>query len=112
MIRDCRIVHGHIFPYSPRAGTPAARMPQVDHARIKARAARLRAACAEQRRHWLAGLVGTTQRVLVETGGRAGHGESFAPVGFDAPQAPGTIVPARITGLEDGALIAHGQVHG
>jgi len=112
LVRACRIVHGHIFPYSPRAGTPAARMPQVDHARIRDRAARLRAACAEQRGQWLAGLVGSTQQVLVETSGHMGHGESFAPVRLDAPARPGTIVAARITGLEDGALIAHGRPHG
>jgi len=112
LIRECRIVHGHIFPYSPRAGTPAARMPQVDRALVKERAARLRATCAAERDHWLAGLVGGTQRVLVETSGLAGHGESFAPVRFTAPQAPGTIVPVTITGLEDGALIAQGHAHG
>jgi len=112
LVRECGIVHGHVFPYSPRAGTPAARMPQVDRAAVKARAARLRAACTEERARWLAGLVGGTQRVLVETSGLAGHGESFAPVRFAEPQAPGTILSARITGLEQGALIAHGRGHG
>lgn len=61
LVSDCRIVHGHIFPYSPRTGTPAARMPQVDRATIKARAARLRAACEARRADWLASLVGTRQ---------------------------------------------------
>ena len=112
LVRECRIVHGHVFPYSPRTGTPAARMPQVDHARIKDRAARLRQACAEERARWLAGLVGGTQQVLVETSGLAGHGESFAPVRFTTPQRPGAIVPMTITGLEQGALIAHGLPHG
>lgn len=112
LVHECRIVHGHVFPYSPREGTPAARMPQVDRAIIRERAARLRAACMEQRYRWLCGLVGSEQRVLVETSGLAGHGESFAPIRFAMPQMPGTIVTARITGLEDGALIAHGRAHG
>jgi len=112
LVRDCRIVHGHVFPYSPREGTPAARMPQVDKALIRDRAARLREACAVGRQAWLATLVGTEQRVLIETSGIAGHGESFAPVRFATAQAVGKIVAARITGLEDGALIAHGPDHG
>ncbi len=111
LVHECRIVHGHIFPYSPRAGTPAARMPQVDGAAIRERAALLREACAMQRIGWLRALVGTQQRVLVETGGVTGHAENFAPVRFDTPQTPGRIVAARIAGLEDGALIAHGQAH-
>jgi len=106
LIRECQIVHGHIFPYSPRAGTPAARMPQVDRATIKARAARLRAACAEERQRWLQSLVDTTQSVLVERNGASGHAENFAPVRFAAPQLPSSIVRARITGLEKDALIA------
>ncbi|MBO9579362.1 MAG: tRNA (N(6)-L-threonylcarbamoyladenosine(37)-C(2))-methylthiotransferase MtaB [Sphingobium sp.] len=111
LVRECRIVHGHIFPYSPRAGTPAARMPQVDPSRIKARAARLREACAEQRATWLSSLVGTRQAVLVETSGHAGHAENFAPVRFSAPQPAGEIVSVRIAGVEDGALIAQERAH-
>ena len=109
LVRDCHIVHGHIFPYSPRAGTPAARMPQVEPALVKDRAARLRAACAEQRAAWLASLVGTHQNVLIETSGRAGHAEAFAPVRFLTSQPVGEIVSVRIAGLEDGALIAQEQ---
>ncbi|MES2157423.1 MAG: tRNA (N(6)-L-threonylcarbamoyladenosine(37)-C(2))-methylthiotransferase MtaB [Pseudomonadota bacterium] len=106
LIADCHIVHGHIFPYSPRTGTPAARMPQVDRAIIKARAARLRAACEGQRETWLGSLVGTRQSVLVELSGMRGHAENFAPVRFATPQTPGAIVAATITGLEKGVLIA------
>jgi threonylcarbamoyladenosine tRNA methylthiotransferase MtaB len=112
LMAECRIVHGHVFPYSPRAGTPAARMPAVHPAEVKARAARLRAACADERARWLAGLVGSTQQVLVETSGLCGHGTSFAPVRFAQAQPPGTIINATITGLEDGALLAHGPIHG
>lgn len=106
LVDDCAIVHGHIFPYSPRTGTPAARMPQVDHATIKARAARLRAACAAQRDAWLRNLIGTTQSVLVERSGLTGHAENFAPIRFPTAQPASTIVRATITGLEKDALIA------
>ncbi|MET0248288.1 MAG: MiaB/RimO family radical SAM methylthiotransferase, partial [Sphingobium sp.] len=106
LVAQCDIVHGHIFPYSPRAGTPAARMPQVERGAIKARAARLRDACADRRTRWLEGLVGSTQSVLVERSGMQGHAENFAPVRFLTPRPPGAIVAAAITGLEKGALIA------
>jgi len=106
LVTQCDIVHGHIFPYSPRAGTPAARMPQVERGAIKARAARLRDACAARRTAWLESLVGSTQSVLVERSGMQGHAENFASVRFTTPQPPGTIVAATMTGLEKGALIA------
>ncbi|WP_311269043.1 tRNA (N(6)-L-threonylcarbamoyladenosine(37)-C(2))-methylthiotransferase MtaB [Sphingobium sp. WCS2017Hpa-17] len=106
LIDECDIVHGHIFPYSPRIGTPAARMPQVDRATIKARAARLRDACATRRDGWLRSLIGSTQSVLVERNGLTGHAENFAPVRFASAQPPSSIVRATITGLEKDALIA------
>lgn len=111
IVRECGIVHGHIFPYSPREGTPAARMPQVAHGLIRERAAQLREACTDERRRWLASLIGTEQRVLVETSGLAGHAENFAPVRFTTAQSVGAIVTSRITGLEADALIAHGRAH-
>ena len=79
LVDECDIVMGHIFPYSSKRGTPAARMPQVAAPVVKERARRLREACARRRAAWLGGLVGTTQRVLVEKDGR-GHAENFAPV--------------------------------
>ena len=79
LIDDCDIVMGHIFPYSPKAGTPAARMPQVAHGVVKERARALREASAKRRANWLQGLIGTRQRVLMERGG-LGHTENFAPV--------------------------------
>ncbi|HEX7874841.1 MAG TPA: tRNA (N(6)-L-threonylcarbamoyladenosine(37)-C(2))-methylthiotransferase MtaB [Sphingobium sp.] len=106
LVEECAIVHGHIFPYSPRAGTPAARMPQVERAAIKARAARLRAACEGQRKAWLESLAGSEQSVLVERDGLSGHTENFAPVRFREHQPPSSIVRATIAGLENGALIA------
>ncbi|MCF8709600.1 tRNA (N(6)-L-threonylcarbamoyladenosine(37)-C(2))-methylthiotransferase MtaB [Rhizorhapis sp. SPR117] len=53
LLEQCDIVYGHIFPFSPRTGTPAARMPQVDPATIRERAARLRAACETRKQRWL-----------------------------------------------------------
>ena len=80
LIDDCDIVMGHIFPYSPKRGTPAARMPQVEAGAIKERARRLREASARRKAGWLQGLVGTTQRVLVERDNGLGHAENFAPI--------------------------------
>ncbi|ANI77302.1 tRNA (N(6)-L-threonylcarbamoyladenosine(37)-C(2))-methylthiotransferase MtaB [Sphingobium sp. EP60837] len=106
LVEQCSIVHGHIFPYSPREGTPAARMPQVDRAIVKARATRLRTACEVQRQSWLGDLVGSVQSVLVERNGLSGHAENFAPVRFAEPQSPSSIISARIIALENGVLIA------
>ncbi|PZU60584.1 MAG: tRNA (N(6)-L-threonylcarbamoyladenosine(37)-C(2))-methylthiotransferase MtaB [Sphingobium sp.] len=106
LVRECGIVHGHVFPYSPRTGTPAARMPQVDRAEVKARAARLREACAQERSAWLRSLVGTHQNVLVERDGLSGHAENFAPVRFPHGRPAGEIHAATIGSLENGVLIA------
>ncbi|KQN25972.1 2-methylthioadenine synthase [Sphingomonas sp. Leaf33] len=80
LIADCDIVHAHVFPYSPRADTPAARMPQVAPPVVKDRAARLRAAAEAHRTRWLETLVGTEQRVLVEAPGDRGRAENFAEI--------------------------------
>lgn len=85
LIDDCDIVHPHIFPYSPRAGTPAARMPQVEPMQIRDRAARLRAAGDATRARWLASLVGTKQDVLLENPGNRGHAPNFAEVHLPPP---------------------------
>ena len=79
LLDDCDIIAAHVFPFSPRPGTPAERMPQLSHKVVKARAARLREAAARRRRNWLDSLVGTVQPVLVENGGK-GHTDNFAPV--------------------------------
>jgi len=84
LIDQCDIVMGHVFPFSPKRGTPAARMPQVPPPVVKARARRLREACARRRAAWLQRLVGTRQRVLVEKDG-FGHAENFAPVSLRHP---------------------------
>jgi threonylcarbamoyladenosine tRNA methylthiotransferase MtaB len=83
LLDDCEIVAAHIFPFSARPNTPAARMPQLPPGLIKARAARLRMAAAERRNHWLNSLIGSTQPVLMENGGK-GHADNFAPVQIEA----------------------------
>jgi threonylcarbamoyladenosine tRNA methylthiotransferase MtaB len=103
IVAELGIVHGHIFPYSPRPGTPAARMPQVDPARVKARAAALREAVADQRRHWLAAQVGRPLKVLAERDG-TGHAENFARVRLPDGTRPGTIVAVTPSGVTEGLL--------
>ncbi|WP_255536579.1 tRNA (N(6)-L-threonylcarbamoyladenosine(37)-C(2))-methylthiotransferase MtaB [Pacificimonas pallii] len=105
LVDDCDIVFGHIFPYSARSGTPAARMPQVPMPIRKARAKALRAACAARRDRWFDTLVGTEQAVLAERGGQ-GHTDHFAPVRLTSSCEPGEIISARITGHEAGRLLA------
>ncbi|MDE0877340.1 MAG: tRNA (N(6)-L-threonylcarbamoyladenosine(37)-C(2))-methylthiotransferase MtaB [Sphingomonas bacterium] len=80
LLDDADIVHAHIFPYSERAGTPAARMPQVPVPCRKERAEALRAAGARRRSAWLASLIGTRQSVLIENPGDRGHAPNFAEV--------------------------------
>ncbi|MHA6722928.1 tRNA (N(6)-L-threonylcarbamoyladenosine(37)-C(2))-methylthiotransferase MtaB [Sphingomonas sp. RS2018] len=99
LVDDCDIVHAHIFPYSPRAGTPAARMPQVDPAVAKARAASLRTAAATRRARWLANHIGTDQNVLVEAPGDRGHTAGFAEVAIP-PSPIGSLIRVRITGAD------------
>ncbi len=105
LIHDCDIVHAHIFPYSARDGTPAARMPQVPVAVRKARAAALRAAGARRKAAWLAGLIGTTQEVLVERPGDRGHAGNFAEVRFEGCEI-GSVQRLRIAGATDTHLLA------
>ena len=103
IIRELGIVHGHVFPYSPRPGTPAARMPQVEPAAIKARAAELRAEAAEVREAWLAGLVGSELSVLAESDG-TGHAANFARVALPEGSLRGAIVAVTPRALEQGLL--------
>ena len=105
MIDDCDIVHAHIFPYSPRQGTPAARMPQVEPEVRKRRAALLRTAATTRRQAWLASLVGTTLTVLVERPGTRGHAANFAAVRWDAPLDPGSIADMTIVATDVDGLI-------
>lgn len=104
LIDDCDIVHAHIFPYSPRGGTPAARMPQVAPGLARSRAAALRERAAVRRAAWLDSLVGTRQAILVERPGDRGHAGNFAEV-LLPPQQVGTIANVKIERVQDGKLI-------
>jgi threonylcarbamoyladenosine tRNA methylthiotransferase MtaB len=104
LLDDCDIVAAHVFPFSPRPNTPAARMPQVTREIVKSRAARLREAAAERRGRWLDGFVGTTQPVLVE-GDSQGHTDNFAPVAVHSAQS-GETGMARIIGRDGDQLTA------
>jgi threonylcarbamoyladenosine tRNA methylthiotransferase MtaB len=106
LVRQCQIVHGHIFPYSAKKGTAAARMPQVASQIIKARAKALREAVADERAVWLQSLLGSTQKIAVEHGGLAGHAENFAYVKLERPMPEGSIVSATVSEVKDGALLA------
>ncbi len=105
LIDDCDIVHAHIFPYSPRDGTPAARMPQVAPAVRKHRAAALRDRAANRRRRWLAELVGSDQQVLVERPGTHGHAPNFADIRWQTPIETGMIATMKIIASDDNGLI-------
>ena len=85
LLDDCDIVQAHVFPFSPRAGPPAARMPPVAPATAKARAAQLRAAANARRQAWLAAQIGTEHRIVVEKPGDRGHAENFAEVRLTDP---------------------------
>ncbi len=106
LIDDCAIVHAHVFPYSPREGTPAARMPQLPPATIRARAAALREAAAARRADWLRSLVGTTQSILVERPGTSGHAGNFAEVRLVQPAEVGSIQKVPITQVQNDILLA------
>ena len=105
LVEDCGLTWLHIFPYSPRAGTPAARMPAVDGPTIKSRAARLRKAGETAVTRHLSAQVGTRHSILMEST-NMGRTEHFAEVHFGTAHPDGTIVQAAITGRTDCKLIA------
>jgi threonylcarbamoyladenosine tRNA methylthiotransferase MtaB len=105
LARDCGLTWLHVFPYSPRKGTPAARMPQVSGAVIKSRAARLRGLGEELAGVHLAAQVGRAHQVLLENP-RMGRTEQFTEVRFETDQPVGQIVPARIVGHDGKQLLA------
>jgi len=105
LVEDCGLTWLHVFPYSPRKGTPAARMPQVSGAVIRDRAALLRAAGAVRADAHLAAQQGLTHDVLMESP-RIGRTAQFAEARFDADQPEGRIVRALIRGHAGGQLLA------
>jgi threonylcarbamoyladenosine tRNA methylthiotransferase MtaB len=105
LIADCGLTHLHVFPYSERPGTPAARMPQVPHALRKERAALLRQDGAAALRRHLDTQVGAQRRVLTERGG-IGRTEQFTPVRLSAPIEPGAMLDLSIAGHNGKQLLA------
>ena len=103
LVADCGLTFLHVFPFSPRKGTPAARMPQVRGPEIKERAARLRRAGDEALERHLNAQIGLAHRVLMESP-RMGRTEQFTEVNFGAEQPEGQIVAAVIAGQADGRL--------
>ncbi|HUR43400.1 MAG TPA: tRNA (N(6)-L-threonylcarbamoyladenosine(37)-C(2))-methylthiotransferase MtaB [Aestuariivirga sp.] len=105
IIDYCGLTYLHVFPFSPRPGTPAARMPQLAKAVIKERAKLLRLKGQERLRAFLTNEIGAARLVLVETA-RAGRTEHFAAVRFSQDMTPGAIIQARITGCGESHLEA------
>ena len=106
LVEDCDLTWLHVFPYSKREGTPAAKIPsQVNGKVIKARAAELRAAGEAQVARHLAAQLGKTHHILMENA-HMGRTEQFTEVQFDAPQQEGSIVTAAITAIEGTQLRA------
>ncbi|PPC87275.1 MAG: tRNA (N(6)-L-threonylcarbamoyladenosine(37)-C(2))-methylthiotransferase MtaB [Hyphomicrobium sp.] len=106
IVDACGLTYLHVFPFSPREGTPAARMPQLDRGLIKSRAAQLRAKGAEQLNQYLANQIGRTVEVLTENGG-TGRTPQFTEMKFSRPDVPtaGQIVSARIVDCTETRLI-------
>ena len=105
LVDACGLTHLHVFPFSPRPGTPAARMPQVGRATVKERARRLRQKGAAALARHLDAEVGTTRRVLVESRD-SGRTEHFTKVRLNAPVEPGVIVEVALIGHDGRQLIA------
>ena len=103
-VEDCGLTFLHVFPYSERPGTPAARMPAVPVPVRKERAARLRASGERAVTEYLSEQVGRSATVLMEQG-TLGRTEHFAPVSFDNPQTPGKLVRAVMTGVDGDRLV-------
>lgn len=103
IIDELDIVHAHVFPYSPRPGTPAARMPQVARDVVKSRAADLRERAAARRAAWLTSLVGETLPVLAERDG-TGYAPNYARVALPSGTQAGTIVDFTVHEVREGLL--------
>jgi threonylcarbamoyladenosine tRNA methylthiotransferase MtaB len=110
LVDDAGLTQLHVFPFSPRSGTPAARMPQLGAHLARERGARLRAKGDAVRTVHFRSLLGATRSVLVEKPG-FGHSECFAPVAFEGAAPCGAIVPVVITGLDEKRLTAKLSEH-
>jgi threonylcarbamoyladenosine tRNA methylthiotransferase MtaB len=105
LVSECGLTWLHVFPFSPRKGTPAARIPQLDRSIIKQRAARLRAIGAKQVAAHLSAQIDKLHNVLMENP-RMGRTEGFTEVVFGSDQPVGQIVQSRIYGTADAKLLA------
>ncbi len=105
LVEECDLTFLHVFPYSPRPGTPAARMPQVSGERIKDRAKRLRMAGEAALRRRLTSEIGATRQILIESA-RQGRTEHFLPVAISG-ETPGVVRALAITGNDGKRLIAN-----
>jgi len=103
LVDDCGLSHLHVFPFSPRPGTPAAKMPQLERREIKARAQRLRDKGQQALNDHLRGFAGREIEILTEQPQR-GRAPQYAEVNLPEPQTPGEMVRARITDVRDGKL--------
>jgi threonylcarbamoyladenosine tRNA methylthiotransferase MtaB len=106
ILAACEIVHAHIFPFSPRDGTPAARMPQLNRAIIKERAREMREAAAAIHQEWQASLLGSKAQILVEKSGNQGHIENFAKIQLNGQAKAGDLLPIAISHIDNGKLFA------
>ena len=104
IVAECGIAFLHVFPYSPRPGTPAARMPQLDPALVKERATRLRAVGAAALKSELWARIGRDSDVLIEAPGR-GRADCYAAVRFDGVLDPGTVARMRFAAAEGDTLL-------
>jgi threonylcarbamoyladenosine tRNA methylthiotransferase MtaB len=97
LVDDCGLSFLHVFPFSPRPGTPAARMPQLPRELVKARAARLREKGSAALAAHLDRQVGRTLEALIERGGAA-HAPDFTEIAVEGAGDPGVIAPVRLIG--------------
>ena len=105
LVDACGLTHLHVFPFSPRPGTPAARMPQINRNIIKERARRLREQGEAALRRHLEAQVGARRQVLIESG-ELGRTEHFTRARLSSPIEPGTIVDVTVIGHDGGQLLA------
>ncbi|MEM6761878.1 MAG: tRNA (N(6)-L-threonylcarbamoyladenosine(37)-C(2))-methylthiotransferase MtaB [Pseudomonadota bacterium] len=104
IIDECGLTHVHVFPFSPRQGTPAARMPQVDRQTVKSRAAALRSTARKALERGLHAMVGRKVTVLVESNNRGRTGEYFSAEVAGPTRANGSVVAGRVTSVTQDAL--------
>ncbi len=105
LVSECELTHLHVFPFSPRPGTPASKMPQVVREVVKDRARRLRAEGEAALTRHLVSQVGARRRVLTESG-QIGRTEQFTPVRLPGPAEQGTMLDVTIAGHDERHLIA------